>query len=1172
VSLGAVTFGQVNVGSISGTITDPSGAIIANAQVALRNVQTGVLLTSASNAAGQFLFTPLQAGNYQLSIEAAGFKKLERPGLILQVAEKLGVDARLEVGALTDVVNVTTESPLLVTTNANIGQVIDQRKITELPLPGRQTIRLVQLAPGVGGLNSDLGDLRFGGGRTRLAEYYVDGSPTSAAGDARSTALPSIDAIQEFKVEINNLAAEYGRLSGGAVNIQTRSGTNELHGSLYYFARDDVFNANSWDGNRRNSPRGSFTLHQFGGTIGGPLSIPRLYDGHNRTFFFFNYDAERRNDDGSLRFATMPTELERRGDFSRTVNSAGQRVTIYDPLTYSAAGNARQPFAGNRMPESRFDPVARDMLGLFPIPNRPGDPGNLANNYAGVTSSEFRRDNFTARIDQNFGSNHRAYLRVTRNYSKTRPNYWAGPATDQTTHTWQYETGSSVNYTGALTPTTILTTQFGAAPRNFTYYPVYEGFDPTGLPFAANAKAQLDPRFIPRMAFERVAALGVSFRTTFLRERYFIGSTSFTKIFSRHILKAGYEIRPVFLNNNEPNVPSGGASFDGAWTGLNQQAPFAQQGSGFASYLLGLPNSFSFDSNQLGWAVSFRNHGFFVQDDFKITSKLALNLGLRWEYEAPMTERFDRLITFDYSGESGVRSNPGWSFERDIIGTGQLPAGSPAPQVSGPYTGSFARVAAGQFPGRGNSQQRFGNYGPRLGLAYQLRSGTVLRSGIGILYSGYTGNASGSDSLSIQRFFRTTGAALITPDNGQTYIARLSDPFPRDTGLIFATNDPAEVVRRYQGNSGFSYQYDHRPSYEVSYNFGLQQQVGRWVFEGTLIGNRGVNLFVGGNPWVNPIDTRHLPLGATLERSVANPFFNAGNAENGTILTQRTIPYKYLLRPMPHLVGDTRILQRATGQSTYLGGYFRAERRYSNGLSLLISYTVAKLLENTSAKTGSTYGLPQDGRDFNDIRGVSVQDQPQKLVATYLYELPVGSGKRWLGKPQTGGGKVLDYIAGGWAISGFTTLAKGYPLQIQQNDNYTGGMGLGRLRPTLLAASIRTDAGVDEAKGLPGQATARYLNPAAFAVTQRYGAGTVPSVLPNIRQPWFNVTDLALMKNFRFNDRMSLQIRLEAQNAFNTPIFNLGAADLNIQSATFGYFNSVISQPRNMQFGGRFTF
>jgi hypothetical protein len=436
---------QVNTGSITGAVIDSSGGLVQSAQLTLTNEDTGLALKGATTSAGRYVFAPLQPGRYRITVESAGFKRSERRGLLVQVGERLGVDITLEVGAVSETINVSEESPLLQTTNANLGQVIDQKKILELPLPGRDTLRLVQLAPGVGGLNSNLGDLRFGGGRIRQAEFFVDGAPTSAAGDARATALPSIDAIQEFRVETNNLAAEYGRLSGGAINIQTRSGTNEFHGSLYNFARDDVFNANTWDANRRGAPRGQFSLNQFGGTLGGPLSIPKLYNGRNRTFFFFNYDAERRSNAGSLAFGTMPTEAERRGDFSQTLNNQGQRVTIFDPTTFNGATNSRQPFAGNRIPESRFDPAARFMVALWPTPNRPGDPVNGLNNFAGVNASDSRRDDFTMRIDQNFGSNHRIFLRATRKYFKDVPAYWAGPATSQVRNTWLFETGSTLN-------------------------------------------------------------------------------------------------------------------------------------------------------------------------------------------------------------------------------------------------------------------------------------------------------------------------------------------------------------------------------------------------------------------------------------------------------------------------------------------------------------------------------------------------------------------------------------------------------------------------------------------------------------------------------------------------------------------------------------------------------
>ncbi len=1165
---------QVNTSSISGTVTDPSSALVAGATVTLTNDDTGVKLTTATTAAGQYLFTPLQRGRYSIEVTSAGFKKTERAGLELRVGDKLGVDIALQVGNVSEVLNVTAETPLLTTTNANLGTVIDNRKIMELPLPGRDPTRLFQTSPGVGGINGDLGDLRLGGGRTRLIEFYVDGSPTTSTADARSTALPSIDAIEEVKVETNNLSAEYGRTSGGAINIQTRAGTNQYHGSLYTFGQSDILNANDWNSNRRGFAKAGFQKYLFGGTFGGPVKIPKLYDGTNKTFFFFNYDGERQSQDASLRTATMPTDLERAGDFSKTVNTAGQAVTIYDPATYDPATNRRSPFAGNRIPTARFDPAAAYMLTLWPSPNQAGDPGNGVNNYAGLSSSTFQRNDITARIDQTFGNNHRLYARITRKSNESLPSNWAGPATSGVRPSWETQTGTTVNWNWTARPTLILSAQFGAAPRDFIYYPVFEGFDPTQIPFAQNAKNELDPRFIPNMTFEKVAALGCSWCTTFLHDRYFFGNVSLTKIWSRHTLKIGYEQRRSYINNSEAGTPSGGSAFDGAWTGLNQQASLAQQGSGFASYLLGLPNNFSFQGNKYAWAVLFANHGAFIQDDFKVNRKLTLNLGLRWEYEAPETERFNRIVSVDPTLDSGVKTNPAFNWQRDVIAAGALPSSVPTPNLSGPFMGSMALVNSPVRDTRNGSDPYYLNFGPRLGLAYQVDSKTVFRSGFGILYSGYTGNASGTGSLAISNYINSSGGASITRDGGQTNFATLSNPFPSDYGLYPAVTDWNTTRDLYLGTYAYGYLPDHRPSYEISYNAGLQRTVkDDWLFEGSFVGNRGVHLYVGGNPSLATMPSQYLSLGsAVLEKQVANPFYGTLPASNTSLLAQKTIAYKYLLNDMPHWPGGSlRSLQRSTGTSQYFGGYFRVERRFKSGLSLQMAYTVSKLIEDTNAKTSSAYGLPQDGKTFSDMRGLSVQDIPQKFVATYLYALPFGRGQRWLKDTSSTGMKFLDAIAGGWKLAGFTIIQSGYPLQIRQSDNFTGGLNYGPLRPTLVG-DYNTSTSVADATGAPATGKPTYLNKAAFALTPRYEFGTLPTILPDARQPRYNQTDFAIMKDFRFTESKFLQIRLESSNFFNHPLFQLDANAQNIQRSEFGYFQTQLNAPRTMQFGARFVF
>ncbi|MGQ9918361.1 MAG: carboxypeptidase regulatory-like domain-containing protein [Bryobacteraceae bacterium] len=1164
---------QVNTGSITGLVTDPTDAVVVGATVTLINDETGVKLTTTTTSGGQYQFLALQRGRYTIEVTAPGFKKTERTGLELKVGDRLGVDLRLEVGCVTEVMNVVAESPLLVTTNANLGTVIENRKIMELPLPGRDPTRLFQTAPGVGGIKGDLSDLRLGGGRTRLVEYYVDGSPTTAVSDARATALPSIDAIEEVRVETNNLSAEYGRTSGGAINIQTRAGTNQYRGSLYNFAQSDVLNANDWNSNRRGFAKAGFQKYLFGGTLGGPVKIPGVYDGTNRTFFFFNYDGARQYEDAKLRTATMPTDLERAGDFSQTVNTAGQAVTIYDPATYNPATNRRSPFPGNRIPQARFDPVAQYMLQLWPRPNQPGDPGNGVNNYAGLASGESRRNDITARIDQTLGNNHRLYLRITRKSGASLPGYWAGPATAGVRPSWEIQAGSTLNYNWTARPTLLVSAQLGAAPRQFIYYPVFEGFDPTKIPFAANAKAELDPRFIPNMTFEKITGLGCTWCTTFLYDRYFFGNVSMTKIWSRHTMKIGYEQRRSYLNNSEAATPSGGASFSGAWTGLNQQAPFAQQGSGFASFLLGLPDNFSFTGNRFAWAVLFANHALFIQDDFKVNRRLTLNLGLRWEFEAPETERFDRIVFLDPAMDSGLKINPSYSWERDVVAAGRLPASAPVPQLNRPFLGMMGLTNSPVRASRNGTDPYYRNFGPRLGLAYQIDSKTVFRSGFGIMYSGYTGNASGTGSLAIHNYINSSGSAVITRDGGQTIAATLSNPVPNNYGLNPALTDWESIRDRYFGTYAYGYLLDHRPSYEISYNAGFQRTVrNAWLFEGSFVGNRGLRLFVGGNPSLATMPAEYLALGSLLEKQVPNPFYGMLPASNTSPLAQPTIAYKYLLNGHPHWPGGSlRSLQRATGRSQYFAGFFRVERRFKSGLSLDIAYTVSKLIEDTNAKTKSLYPLPQDGKSFRDIRGLSVQDIPQKFVATYLYALPLGRGQRWLRDTSTPARKLAEAVAGGWKLAGFSILQSGYPLQIIQNDNFTGGLNYGRLRPTLVG-DYHSTTSVRDATGAPFPGKPTYLNKSAFAVTPRYQFGTVPHVLPDLRQPRYNQTDFAIMKEFYFGEGRFLQVRLESSNFFNHPVFELDDNARNIQRSEFGYFQSQLNSPRNMQFGARFVF
>jgi hypothetical protein len=400
----------------------------------------------------------------------------------------------------------------------------------------------------------------------------------------------------------------------------------------------------------------------------------------------------------------------------------------------------------------------------------------------------------------------------------------------------------------------------------------------------------------------------------------------------------------------------------------------------------------------------------------------------------------------------------------------------------------------------------------------------------------------------------------VTPDAGQTISATLSNPFPNNLGLLQGTTDPKQVIQRYMGDINRGYQFNHTPSYEISYNIGLQHTIrNRWLLDASFVANRGLHLYAAVTPVIS-LDPRYLSQGANLERQVANPFAGAGLPDNGNLLTRPTIAYKYLLMSAPHLVGGTGILRYPVGMSQYMAGYFKIERRFQSGLSLLLSYTLSKLVESTT--------LGQDGQTFAESRALSNQDAPQKLVVTYLYELPVGKGRKLLGSPSTAGDKILESVVGGWKISGFTMLMSGYPIAVSQSDGWTAAIGYGPHKP-LAVGDYRNSTGVMGAVGLPGQTKGRYMNLEAFKVTGRYDFGNV-ATLPNLRQPRYNQSDLAIGKEFHFRERMYLEIRCETRNFFNHPIF--GGVTSNIQNANFGLFNSTVNYSRNVQMGARFVF
>lgn len=1155
----ALTFAvsaQVNTGSVQGVVSDASGAVVPAATVTVRNLATGVALTVGTNDVGFYLAQGLLPGRYEIEVKATGFKPARLPGLLVQVGDQLRQNFVLEVGAVTETVEVTAEAPLLQAVNASLGVVVDTRRILDMPMLSRDVRNLARLAPGVSG-----GGRIGGAARAGVYGFYVDGVPADSARANIAVGRPSVEAVAEFKVETNNLSAEYGRLTGGALNIVTRGGSNQFHGSLYEFFWNHKMNANSWQNNFRGFGKSGFKRNMFGAGASGPVLLPG-YDGRNRTFFFFGYDGNRENRDAVMRTATLPTELERQGDFSQSLR-LGQPVRVFDPFAYNAATGRRTPFPGQRIPADRFSPLAQALLKLYPAPNRTPDPGTQANNYEGPSQRKGYGNDITARADQTLSDNHRLFFRFTQNDFGTLQNPWMGPATAEHDQ-FQDNFSNTLSYNANLGPTFILAANGGLAREWIRYGRSARaaGFDLASLPLAPNYKPLLDDNFMPVVTLQDKNGIYQTWRAADIKSWKWYGSAAATKIAGIHTLKAGYVYTKYFGNFSDNEAPAGVWNFNSTWTQESPAAGVGQDGFGMASMLLGVPASYSF-TQIVRTANAWTNHGAYLQDDVRLTRRLTLNLGIRWDFEMPATERYNRLWFWDDRIQTGWRTNPAFDWTRDVVLRGALPADAPVPTLGQTYAGYVGFPLTPAYPGRGSSQAFWKNFSPRLGAAYQVTPKTVVRGGWGRFSHGFTGRASGAGSAGLHPFVTARGSMVTTVDGGRTVAATIDNPFPNDNGLRPAMNDPARITEAIAGQGlGSIYHWIKKPAYDDSFNFSLQRELpASTVVEVSYAGNRGHRLNTTSVRVLNYLPAKYLSQGALLRRTIPNPFVGSNLpigpwTPSDALQRTPTIEYQRLLATLPHAV-TINMNHYNVADSWYNAMFVRLEKRLTHGLSVLGAYTLSKLITDIA-------GQPQDGVTVRDVRALSEDDAPHRLVLSFLYELPVGRGRAWLSDTSTLRGKLLDGMFGGWRLAGIYDYLSGRPLQVAQSSQTTG-LGLNQ-RPSIVGPYRRVDD-VRKAVGLPGQTTALYVNRDAFAVTPPYTIGTAPLYMPNLRGPGRQQWDLSLMKTFILREKVRLQFRAEAENAFNQ--VNFANPTMNIQSAAFGTIDNTQTGPRQLQIGAR---
>jgi hypothetical protein len=1133
---------QSITGSIVGTVSDPSGAALPNAKITATEESSNISTEVQSDGHGAYVFASLRPGTYRVEAEASGFRKLVNTGIEVRVNDRLEINLTMVLGSRTESVEVTTATPLIETQTGAIGNVIDNRKIINLPLNQRNPFQLTLLSPGVvpstafGDAFNTGADFIINGNRGNTSEILIDGVTNSvpAANPIVVVSLfPSPDALEEFKVQTNGYAAEFGRSGGGIVNMVIKSGTNQFHGVAYEFLRNSQLDANDFFANKAGRALTSFKRNQYGFTAGGPII-------RDKAFFFFNYEALRLRSRGQLS-GTVPTALERRGDFSQSrqlVGSTCSPVQIFDPSTTHAnpaGGFVRDPFPGNVIPASRQDKVGANIATYFPNPTSAGAACTGINNFLSAKTNPTDTNEIDAKFDWVPDVKNKFTLGLGwRSSTNTPPNYFENLASTTLTSDNIPARSGRIEYNRTETPTLLFQLRFGVT-RLERYYgpPAPPDFTLASLGFPASLEQQMTkPIGFP--VFSYTGYLGMGKGSQFLDQRgtSYTWDANATKIAGRHELKVGLEYR---INQSLEGVgsdTSGNFSFDRSFTqGPNPTAPAVDRGNAIASLLLGTPSN-----GQAGLLpkvlTSNPYMALYVQDDYRVSDKLTLNVGLRWDVEKGRTERYNQLSYFDFNAPSPIAQKVG------------LPN----------LHGGLKFVGADGNPSR-QFDTDWNNVAPRFGFAYSVNPKTVVRGGYGIFYLPYIGAASGWAS-GVNGFLSFT--PMFTSSDGIHPGDTLSNPFPK--GLQTPTAPGTGLLTNYGqdfGASGRDGAIDRsaRVGYSQQWNFNVQRELpGKFSIETAYVGNKGTKLTDGPlGPQLNQLTTDQLQLGNQLLQLVPNPFL--GYIQTGS-LAQPTVTRGQLLRPYPQYL-NLYDFRPALGSSNYHAFQARLEKRFSRGLTLLAAFTGGKLIEDTSQTVGFLGPAPthQDVYNRRASRSVASQDISRRLVLSYVYDLPFGRGRALASRLP----KAVDLIVGGWQINGIVTLSTGVPLAIVNAQNNSQSFSAVQ-RPNVNG----NDPNLDSGRSLD-QRLARWFDTTVFSQPAPFTFGNGPRVLPNVRADGIRGWDSSLFKIFPIHEAIRLEFRAEMFNFTNTPVF--AAPGQNYGNAQFGVVSAQGNSPRQVQFG-----
>jgi hypothetical protein len=1161
-ALGALSFGQTATGSITGTVTDSSQAAVNGATVTLTNVGTNEVRTTNTNNLGYYSFQLLSPATYRFQVGVPGFSTYVVERIPLDVGQAVPQNVTLQVGQQTQTVTVTENAVQVESESSSLGTVMGNESIIDLPTNGRNSYGFAQLVPGVrapnlftqvayGNYNDQF--LSVNGSRVNVSMFLLDGGWNSNAGFNGPGIYPPVDLVQEYKVQTSNVPAEFGNTAGGVINVVTKSGANQVHGSLYEFLRNDAFDANNFFANSAGQSIAPIRFNQFGGAFGGPVYIPKLYDGRDKTFFFVSYEGLRwvraYTTDG-----TMPTALQRAGDFSQTFNQAGQQITVYDPNSTVLLANgqySRTPLPGNRMLPSQINPVSAALVSYLPLPNATGNALTGANNFTSTMSAPTKENTISLRADQKITDSQKIFVRWSQNTGNvSRPDVYGNGnpkfAYSQPTNgiDISHNEEATVNYNYVVNPTTVLELSSSVLHYWLGRTNPALGFNPTqvGLPSYFN-NVGLTPCF-PSIAVSGMGAAinvpdtggGFIGDCQYTNQSYdtFADYANVTKVSGAHTFKAGGD---WFYNrwSQRAQPASSNFSFGSDFTqGPNPVAASAASGVGFASFLFGTGDNGSIRSSSPGEFVGYHSYGFYFQDDWKVSPKLTLNLGLRYDFNAPWSEKHNRIN--DWNGNATT-----------VVNGVALKGGLEFPGVGGLPTGQF--------------QNNRTNFAPRGGFAYSVDQKTVIRGGVGMYY-GPTNGAAFAGNMSPYTGF-SASTSWISTVNGITPVNLLNNPFPNGfqrapnntQGLLTLLGQTLQTMDRARLNL-----------YSEEWNFGIERTLpGSFLVSVAYAGSHGVHLYSPVN--YNQLPDQYLSMGNALLTLVPNPYY--GLITSGP-LSGPTVQQGQLLRPYPQFQGITAE-SNSYGDSIYHSLQVKAERRFSHGVGMLLSYTHSKLIDDVlpsdtySGFPGENFsaGYIQDSNNRRLDRAVATYDTPNYLALNGNWSLPVGKGQSFLNR-----GRWANAIVGGWQLNGILNLHSGAPLGLttQTNTLYNyGAYGYASNveRPNYVGGNVYTSGSV-------ASRVNDYFNVSAFGLPAPFTYGNTGRLLPYLRGPGAVQLDMSLFKEIPIHERMHVQFRAEVFNLLNHPQFD--NPNTVIGSPQAGVISNQVNSSRDIQLALKLLF